>query len=285
MKLLVAVSVLAVATAANAAPPAKPAQARPAAQASDFREVDPENTLVIDTTKGRIIVELIPEAAPNHVERIKQLARAKFYDGLTFFRVIDDFMAQTGDPQNTGAGGSDKPDLAGEFVFRRGKALPMTVFVTSADQQAGFLRSLPVVSEGETAMAAAANGEVQAAGVYCPGVAGIARTHDPNSANSQFFLMRQSNMALNAKYTAFGRVIAGLDVVRSLNVGEPPESPDKMTQVRVLADLPAAQRPRVRVMDTAGAAFKALVAQAQAAKGEDFFICDVDVPAQVIEPR
>jgi peptidylprolyl isomerase len=197
MKLLVAaLSLLAVATAAHAAKSAPP----PApSQAADFRDVDAENTLVIDTSKGRIIVELVPEAAPNHVERIKQLARAKFYDGLSFFRVIDDFMAQTGDPQNTGAGGSDKPDLAGEFVFRRGKQLPIAVFVTSADRQAGFLRSLPVVSEGEAAMAAAANGEVQAAGVYCPGVAGMGGATDPNTPNTHIFLKSQSNISLYSK--------------------------------------------------------------------------------------
>jgi peptidylprolyl isomerase len=234
---------------------------------------------------GQLIVELIPEAAPRHVERIKQLARAKLYDGLSFFRVIDDFMAQTGDPQNTGQGGSDMPDLAAEFVFQRGADIPITAFVTAEGQEAGFLRSLPVVSEAAAGMATATDGKVRAAGLYCQGVAGMARTGDPDSANSQFFLMRQPNMSLNAQYTAFGGVVAGLDVVRALNVGEPPESPDRMIQVRVLADLPKDRRPRVRVMDTAGPAFRALVAQAQAAKGEDFLICDVDVPVQVTNPR
>jgi peptidylprolyl isomerase len=285
MKLVVAaLALLSLAGTAHAAPAANPPAAK-AADAADFRDVDPENTLVIDTTKGQVIVELIPEAAPQHVARIKELARAKFYDGLSFFRVIDDFMAQTGDPQNTGMGGSDKPDLEGEFTFRRGKDSPVVVLVTGPSQAAGFLRSLPVVSEADAGMSAAADGKVLAAGVYCPGVAGMARAGDPDSANSQFYLMRQANMSLNAQYTAFGRVIAGLDVVRALNVGEPPESPDKMTQVRVLADLPREQRPRVRVMDTAGPAFKALVAEAQAAKGADFFICDVDIPAQVTGPR
>jgi peptidylprolyl isomerase len=283
MKLLyAAASLLLLSSAAQAAPSPKGAAA---ARAADYRDADPENTLVIDTTKGQVIVELIPEAAPEHVARIKELARAKFYDGLSFFRVIDDFMAQTGDPQNTGMGGSDKPDLKAEFTFRRGKDSPIAFYVSGPEQVAGFLRSLPVVSEADAGMATAADGKVLAAGLFCPGVAGMARAGDPDSANSQFFLMRQSNMSLNAQYTAFGRVLAGLDVVRAINVGEPPENPDKMTQVRVLADLPKAQRPQVRVMDTTGPAFKALIDRAKAAKGEDFFICDVDVPVQVVKPR
>src|SRR5690348_6751101 len=77
-----------------------------AAAAPEWRQVDPENVLVIDTTKGRILVEMVPEAAPNHVAQIRKLARAKLYDGLVFFRVIDWFMDQTGDPKNTGEGGS-----------------------------------------------------------------------------------------------------------------------------------------------------------------------------------
>src|SRR3954465_3856009 len=96
------------------------ASAASAQQASDWRTPDPDNILVIETNKGRIIAEMSPEAAPNHVARVRELAKAHFYDNLTFFRVIDSFMAQTGDPKNDGSGGSDQPDLAAEFLFRRG---------------------------------------------------------------------------------------------------------------------------------------------------------------------
>jgi peptidylprolyl isomerase len=285
--LAIAASLLLLATAATAAVVGRsaPPAAAAAPSAADFRAVDPENTLVIDTTRGRVIVELFPEAAPSHVERVKALARANFYDGLSFFRVIDDFMAQTGDPRNTGMGGSDKPDLPGEFIFRRGKELPLTTFLNEGDVQLGFIRSLPVFTESDAAMAAAADGKVRGAGLFCAGVAGAARTGDPNSANSQFFLMRQPNMSLNAQYTAFGRVVSGLDVVRAITVGEPPENPDRMTQVRVLADLPQDKRPQVRVMDTAGPAFKAMVDRAKAVPGRAFSLCDLDIPVQVTDPR
>ena len=87
----------------------------------EWRTVSPDNLLVIDTSKGRVLVELEPRAAPNHIERIRTLTNRGFYDGLKFHRVIPDFMAQTGDPQGTGAGGSDLPDIKGEFSFRRGR--------------------------------------------------------------------------------------------------------------------------------------------------------------------
>ena len=85
----------------------------------NWRQVDPENTLYIDTVHGRIVIELYPEIAPRHVERIRTLTRLGFYDGLTFHRVVDDFMAQTGDPLGTGEGASSLPDLREEFMFRR----------------------------------------------------------------------------------------------------------------------------------------------------------------------
>lgn len=76
---------------------------------------DPENTIVMETSKGKVVIELMPDLAPNHVSRVKELSRENFYDGVVFHRVIDGFMAQTGDPTGTGMGGSEKPDLAAEF--------------------------------------------------------------------------------------------------------------------------------------------------------------------------
>jgi peptidylprolyl isomerase len=297
---IAAVSVLALASAAWAAPAKKPAHPAAAAKtppaaaesgmkmtlsSADFRDADPENTLVIDTTKGRVIVELIPEVAPKHVERIKELARKKIYDGLTFFRVIDMFMAQTGDPQNTGSGSTEEPNLAAEFIFRRGKDTPFATVASPSGTQVGFVRSLPVVSQSDAYMGMTADNKAAAWGTYCPGVMGMARDDNPDSANSQFFLMRQSYPSLDKRYTAFGRVISGLDVVRAIKPGEPPADPDKMTLVRVLADIPEPDRPRVRVLDPAGPAFKALVASTRAAKGADFSVCDIDIPVEVSAPR
>ena len=121
--LIAAAAAAGLATAVMAAPKPRPAAplANPAAPGpADWRTPDPNDVLLIDTNKGRIIVEMIPEVAPQTVARVRELAHEHFYDGLRFFRVIDDFMAQTGDPQNNGTGGSDKPNVPGEFTFRRG---------------------------------------------------------------------------------------------------------------------------------------------------------------------
>ena len=148
---LLAATALALAVSAQAAPkpqltPAIPPEPGPPA-ATDWRTPDPENLMVIDTNKGRIIVELTPELAPNHVARVKELAKAGVYDNRNFFRVIDQFMAQTGDPKDDGTGGTDKPNLAAEFTFRRGAQSP---FVQVADQtvaEVGFIGPIQVMTQ------------------------------------------------------------------------------------------------------------------------------------------
>jgi peptidylprolyl isomerase len=154
--------------------------------------VDPQDTIVIDTNKGRVVVKLRPDLAPKHAERIKQLARDKYYDNVPFHRVIDGFMAQTGDGQNkNGTGGSKYPNLGAEFSnvpFKRG-------------------------------------------------IVGMARSNDPNSANSQFFIMYADGAFLNGKYTVVGEVVSGMDVVDKIKKGEPVADPDRMTRVQVGADI------------------------------------------------
>jgi peptidylprolyl isomerase len=222
-------------SAAAAAAPAKPSGPGP----NDWRTPDPNDVLVIDTNKGRILVELVPEVAPQNATRIRELAHENFFDGLRFFRVIENFMDQTGDPQNTGQGGSSKPNVPGEFTFRRGADMP---FVVAADQsvaEVGFVKSLPVMSQSMMLSAMTKDQKISAWGLYCPGVAGMARDENPDSANSQFFLMRAGYPALEKRYTAFGRVISGMDAVRAIKVGEPVADPqDRMERVRLLADLP-----------------------------------------------
>lgn len=155
---------------------------------------DPENTLVIDTTRGRVVVALRNDVAPSHAERMKLLAREHFYDDVPFHRVIDGFMAQTGDGENgNGTGGSKHPDLKAEFS------------------------DVP----------------------YVRGVVGMARTNNPHSANSQFFIMFDDGSFLNGQYTVVGEVVNGMDVVDKLNRGEPPDKPDRMVTVQVAADLKA----------------------------------------------
>jgi peptidylprolyl isomerase len=165
---------------ANAAPPQLPAG------------VDPQNALILDTTEGRIVIKLRADIAPHHAERMKQLARDGYYDNVPFHRVIDGFMAQTGDGQNhNGTGGSKYPDLKAEFS------------------------SVP----------------------YKRGIVGMARTSDPNSANSQFFIMFADGSFLNGKYTVVGEVVQGMDVVDKLHRGEPPANPDNIVKAQVAADV------------------------------------------------
>ena len=267
-------------------PPPPPPASRPAADMSDWRAVPAENLLVIDTTKGRVLVELTPEVAPLHVERIKLLARRGFYDNVPWHRVIDWFMAQTGDPLGNGEGQSPFPDLEAEFTFRRDATMPFNVVAEPAGARLGFFRSLPIQTQPDAAFALTGDGKVHGWGVYCPGVAGMARDEGNDTANSQFFLMRQAYPALDKRYTVWGMTVSGLDVVRSLRVGEGANGmvtgePDRMTRVRVAADIAAAERPVVRVMATDTPRFRAMVDALRDSRGADFSVCDVNLPVEV----
>jgi peptidylprolyl isomerase len=287
--LMAAAALAVLCSAAAAAPAKKPAAAAPAAPAaagkptdSDWRTPDPNDVLVIDTNKGRVIVEMVPEVAPKHVEQIRALAKEKFYDGLRFFRVIDKFMAQTGDPQNNGQGGSSKPNVAAEFTFKRGADMPFVLAVDQSVAEIGFVKSLPAETQSMSLAPLTKDQKVTGWTLYCQGVAGMARDDNPDSGNSQFFLMRYPYPSLEKRYTAFGRVIAGEDVVRQIKTGEPVEQPqDRMDRVRVLADIPEAERPKIRVIDPKGAWFKAEIARTRAAKGAEFTACDVEIPVEV----
>ena len=163
---------------------------------------DPENTILMELKDGTVAIELLPEIAPQHVERMKTLARSGAYDGVVFHRVIDGFMAQSGDVANgnvdkggdlrrAGTGGSDLPNLPAEF-----SRIP-----------------------------------------HDRGTLGAARSANPNSANSQFFINFRDNHFLNGQYTVYGRVVAGMEFVDAIVRGEPPASPDKMISVKVAADV------------------------------------------------
>ena len=263
-------------------PPPPPAVAAPT---PEWRTVTAENLLVIDTTKGRVLVELAPQIAPLHVDRIRMLANAGFFDGLLWHRVIDWFMAQTGDPLGTGEGQSAYPDLTAEFTFRRGPDMAFTAVAAPAGAQLGFIGSVPVQTQPDALFGQTSDGKVHGWALYCPGVAGMARDEDNDSANSQFFLMRQAYPALDKRYTVWGRVLSGLDVVRALKFGMDASGavtdPDRMTRVRVASALPEGERPVVQVLDTASPRFRDMAAAARAARGADFSVCDIDLPVQV----
>jgi cyclophilin family peptidyl-prolyl cis-trans isomerase len=252
---------------------------------AEWRTVAPENLLVIDTARGRILVELEPRMAPQSVNRIRTLADQGFYDGLKFHRVIPDFMAQTGDPMGTGQGGSELPDLAGEFEFRRGRDAGFVPVAATPQGQVGLIGSVPVITQPDAQMMITADFKAAAQGLFCPGVAGMARATSPDSANSQFFLMTGPKDELNGRYTPFGRVVAGMDVVRALNAGSAAQTgavadPDVMMRTRTAAALPAAERPSVRV--ATGAAVQAELERVRAARGAAFTVCDVQPPAEVV---
>ncbi len=152
---------------------------------------DKENTIIMDTTKGKVVIQLLPDVAPHHVARIKELAREGFYDGVVFHRVIEGFMAQGGDPTGTGMGGSKKPNLPAEFS------------------------NVPHVR----------------------GTASMARSQNPNSANSQFFICFDDAPFLNRQYTVWGQVIDGMANVDKIKRGEPVKDPDSIVTMRVAADV------------------------------------------------
>lgn len=150
---------------------------------------DLENTLYLETTYGRVVIALRPDLAPKHVARIKELTRQGFYDGVVFHRVIEGFMAQTGDPKGDGTGGS-------------GQKLP-----------AEFTRT-----------------------PFERGTLGMARTRDPNSGDSQFFIMFARAPHLDGQYTVWGKVSQGMEFVDKIKRGEPPRSPDTIVKLQVAAD-------------------------------------------------
>lgn len=256
------------------------------AQTAEWRTVSPENLWVIDTAKGRVLVELEPRAAPAHIERIRTLTQQGFYDGLKFHRVIPNFMAQTGDPKGTGEGGSELPDLKGEFSFRRGRDSGFVAVENSGPGVRGIMGSLPITTQPDAQMFVTADFKVGASGLFCPGVAGMARAGSPDSANSQFFLMTGQNDNLNGGYTTFGRVVQGLDVVKALKAGDDAQDgkvadPDVMTKVQLASALPEGQRPTVRVAVPGSPAFNAAVEAARTARGAQFGICDVQPVVEV----
>ena len=151
---------------------------------------DAENTILMETSKGSVTIELRPDLAPGHCDRIRELAREGFYDGIIFHRVIDGFMAQVGCPNGTGMGGSDKPNLQAEF-----------------------------------------NAEP-----HVRGICSMARTNQPHSANSQFFICFDDARFLDNQYTVWGQVTEGMDVIDALAKGEPPRAPDSIVSMKVAAD-------------------------------------------------
>lgn len=252
-----------------------------------WRTIDPANLLVIDTVHGRIVVEMDPRVAPNHVERIRTLADRGFYDGVPFHRVITGFMAQTGDPTGTGAGSSDLPDLKAEFSFRRGAEDGFVPVPNAGPGLVGLMGSIPVASQPDAQMMFTVDKKTPAHGLFCPATVGMARSSPPDSANSQFYLMTGRAQQLDGAYTVFGRVVHGMDAVRAIKAGDEARNgaiigePDRMTRVRTAAALPPGERPAVRVMDPASPTYQASIETTRTARGTAFSVCDLAPIAEV----
>jgi peptidylprolyl isomerase len=244
-----------------------------------WRVLDPENTLVIESSKGRLILEMRPDMAPKSVERIKLLTREKVYDGLQFHRVIAHFVAQTGNPNNKDGGGTLHPNLAPEMMFKVNFDVSEFLASNGSDSVSGFLGSVPFQATPITAAVKKSNGSLRAWGAHCPGVAGMGRNEARDSANSELYFMLDSARRLDRDYTVFGRIVVGLDILKNITIGEPPALPDVMKTVRVLADLPIAERPKISVIS--GSALSAEIEKARQQKGADFSVCDVVIRSKV----
>lgn len=257
---------------------------------ADWRDLDLENTLYIKTIHGMFVIELAPEFAPNHVKQIKTLAREKFYDDITFHRVIDDFMNQTGDPKGDGTGDSHLPDIQAEFTFRRSPSLPITLFgrelSKDGEVDTGFYKSFPLASKPISQAMLTKDGKVDAWALHCSGTTSMARGGDDvNSGNSQFFLMRGEYTSLNQLYSIWGRTVWGNENLNKIKVGTVNETknfvPDVMLSVRVAADVPESDRIPVQVLKTSSHAFKMHVESLKSSKGKLPKVCDIPVPSRL----
>lgn len=255
------------------------------AENPDWRKVPPENLLLIETSKGRILIEMRPDLAPEAVARIRQLARDGVYDGLQFHRVIDGFVAQTGNPDNKDGGASTYPDLKPEFTARLKPDAGYVAVATRSDGSAGFLGTLPVETVSALEDQRRAEGTTEMWGAYCPGVAGMGRGEAFDSANSEIFFMRGAARRLDRLYTAWGMTIEGIEVVYKLNVGEPPTQPDVMTRVRVVADMPEEARPEVEAMRPSAPDFLSFAGAIRGQKRADFSICDLKIGVDITWPE
>ena len=274
-------------------PPAASASATSGFSAPDsaWRTVPQDRLMYIETTHGLVVVELFDEIAPRHAGQIKALTKDGFYDLITFHRVIDGFMNQTGDPTGTGTGDSKLPNIEAEFTFNRPSDMKITLLDKRLIDQnnsnggtidVGFYKGLPVATESP--MKAALTGKVKAWGLHCPGVTSMARAGDPNSGNSQFFLMRGPANFLDQQYSIWGNTVYGRDLLTKFKVGTKGETvdfvPDQMEKVRMGDDLPASKQLNIQVLKTEGADFKRHLASFKSPTGQYPDICDVDIPVR-----
>ena len=283
-------ALLAPLSTAQAADVRPPSQIIGEAPASHWRMADPENTLYLETSEGRIIIELSELFAPGHTRNIKALAREEFYDDLAMYRVVEGFVAQGGDQSG------EKP------IERASRAIPAELtqekldperFTALADQdgyaaETGFVDGFPAgrnPDSGETWM------------THCQGAFAMARGQELDSGGTEFYIViGQAQRYLDRNTTVFGRVLDGMTVLQRLDRGSgamgilaEPER-NRIQRVRVAADLPQAERASIEVMDTGSSSFQELMA-ARRNRPEDWFVhrpdyvdvCSVGVPVRIAD--
>lgn len=257
-----------------------------------WRTVDQDRLLYIETDHGMVVVEFAPEFAPNHVARMRELVSERFYDFLVWHRVIEDFMAQGGGSRANPGHATDKPPLQAEFTLRRSdepavSELQDRIVNPGQIQQmakAGFWNGFHAGTQTAALAGITGDGMVQSWLLHCRGAAAQARTSDPNSARSQFYITTGSPDHLNAVYTVWGRVRHGMEAVDAIRVGsameDPDFRPDVIRSMRIGSELPADEQIEIQVVDTDSEAFAGYLDTLRDEAGNLPDICDIAVPTR-----
>lgn len=252
---------------------------------NEWVRIAPENLMVMDLPAGPMIIELRPDLAPAHIERVTRLTRERFYDGTIFHRVIEGFVAQGGDPQGNGQGGSSYPDLPGEFA-QDGQDMTEAVIIGRDDRaaQVGFLGTVPVGTQAPTLSSFLTRDVYALWGLHCQGVMSMARASSPNSANSQFFVMfGDARDSLDQGYTVWGNAVSGFTNAKRISRGEPPVRPTPIVRMRMMMDIPANERKTVEYLDPSSETFKNYLIARRLMTPDGYVenICGIDVPVRI----
>jgi peptidylprolyl isomerase len=285
IRILIAAAFVASPASADALEGVKPgAEILAETTAEDWRRIPAEELLVIRLERGEIVVALSPSLAKNHVKQLKTLTREGFYDGLSFYRVIEGFVAQGGDPFGERKITKGKKSMKAEFESAGDDiAFAALKDVDGFAPMSGFVASIPAGFDEKT-------------GTYwhlhCAGAFAFGREDGRDTASTEFYIVLQPQRYLDRNLTVFGRVIDGMQYVQALRRVEPPQSEDddigeKILSIRIAADMPEAARPRFDILDSARPAFAAY-AEARRNRPEAFFhfrpghldVCQMPVPVR-----